>query len=228
MKIGVFGDSYAEKSYQFAETPSIWYNFLHTEYGHNVECFGEGGSSIMFSAELIRQYANNYDLAIWCLTTPGRFSFTKANENRSYHVTTAWDRCNSNDVDLNKKHEVCIDYLKYVFDWDTENLIGKSLVSYLQLQFPNLMIIPCFPPPLSATFNLYELCEQEAQHYLPGQKIYEIYKTYRDLRPGHITVDNQKILAKLINNQLTPGVFQTSYNNFVKPLLPIDKVFLKL
>lgn len=228
MKIGVFGDSYADKGFLNSSVPLIWYNFLNTDYGHNIKCFGEGGSSIMFSAELIREHAKNYDLNIWCLTTPGRFSFPNTNNNQSYHVTTAWDQCSSNDLDLIKKHEVCIDYLKYVFDWNTENLIGAAVVSYLQLQIPNLMIIPCFPPPLNATFNLYELCEREAQHYFPGQKIYEIYKNYQDLRPGHITVGNQKILAKLINDNLVPGIFQTSYDHFITPSETIEQVFQKI
>jgi hypothetical protein len=225
MKIGVFGDSYADKMFLNESTPKIWYNFLHTEYGHSIECFGEGGSSILFSVELLKEHANNYDLVIWCLTTPGRFSFPKGNGQKAYHVTTAWDRCKTDNVDLIKKHKICIDYLKYIFDWDTENLIGKSLVSYMQSQFSNLMIIPCFPPPLESIFNLYELCEQEAQHYFPGQKIYEIYKNYQDIRPGHITEDNQKILARLINDNLGSGVFQSSYDHFVKPSLPFNQVF---
>ena len=228
MKIGVFGDSFADKRYFNSQNSVIWYHFLQREYGHTVDCFGEGGSSIEFSAQLIKKHASNYDLTIWCLTIPGRFSFPRSGLDYSYHITNASQNCNSRDPDLIKKHEVCCDYFKYVFDWDTENLIGESIVSYIQTQFSNVMIIPCFYSPLNYEFYLYKLCGQECECYFPGQEVHEVYKSYQDLRPGHLTPENHKILAKLINDNLTPGIFQTSYNNFVKPTAPINQLFQKL
>jgi hypothetical protein len=227
MKIGVFGDSYADKMFINHQPPVIWYNFLQSEYGHTVDCFGESGSSIVFSAQLIKQHASNYDLSIWCLTHPGRFSFPQSSK-YSFHVTSATEKCRSNHPDLIKKHEACVDYLKYVLDWETENLIGESIVSYIQTQIPNIMIIPCFLSPLNCKFHLYELCQQETNHYFPGKKVHEVYKSYQDLRPGHFTIENHKILAKLINDKLAPEIFQTSYDNFVKPIAPINQVFQKL
>lgn len=226
MKIGVFGDSFAEKNY--AGTGLIWYDILQKDHGHQVECFGESGSSILFSAELIHKTAQLYDLVIWCLTTPGRFSLPNMINGRRVHVTTSQDQCVAKDLEIAKKHSVCVDYLKYVFEWETENLIGRALASYLQTTHGNVMILPCFPPPLSSQFNLYTLCENEAQHYFPGQSIPKIYQEYQDVRPGHITQENQAILAGLINQNLVPGIFQTSYDNFVAPVKPFDQAFKKL
>lgn len=220
MKIGVFGDSFCNKVRVDSRPPVIWYNFLNTEYGHTVDCFGEAGSSIVFSAQLIEQHAADYDLVIWCVTTPGRFSFPG-----SYHVTTATDQCTTTDIDLANKHQACVDYLKYVFDWPTENLIGKSMVSYIQAQFPNIMILPCFPAPLESNFNLYNLSQQEIDHYFPGKEFGDIFKNYYDIRVGHLTLENQKILAQLINNNLTPGIFQTSYDLFPTPTQPLEEIF---
>jgi hypothetical protein len=227
MKLGVFGDSFANKQYLNSQQSVIWYNFLQREHGHTVDCFGESGSSIEFSAQLIKQHANNYDLVIWCLTIPGRFSFSQLSKDYSYHITNAFDKCYTKDSDLIKKHEVCVDYFKYIFDWETENLIGESIVSYIQTKFPNIMIIPCFFSPLNYEFHLYKLCQQESEQYFPGQQLHEVYKSYQDLRPGHFTPENQKILAKLINDKLTPGIFQTSYDNFVKPVAPFNQLFQK-
>lgn len=229
MKIGVFGDSFAEKWYQ--KDNKIWYNFLQNEYGHTVESFGESGSSILFSAELIKKHAKNYDLAIWCVTTPGRISLPHAdhlNPDHSYHISTSNDRCFNPDREVAVKHQVCADYLKYIFNWESENLVSLALVKYIQQEHKNLLIISCFPPPLSAEFNLYEASQREANFYFPGMELSEIYKTHDDLRCGHISVENQKILAKLINDNLTPGVFHTSYDNFVKPPMPIEQLFKKL
>jgi len=222
VNIGVFGDSYAEKK----SSDTIWYHLLQNKYGHTVESFGEGGSSINFSARLIDRLATNYDLVIWCVTTPGRFSFLV--DNHQHHVTTAWDNYQGPNLEIAKKHQVSIDYLKYVFDWEEENFIGRSIVSYITTQHSNVMILPCFPPPLDAKFNLYTLCENEAQHYFPSKTIPEIYQKYQDLRPGHISYENQEILAQLININLRPGIFQTEYTNFIKPSLPLEKVFIPL
>lgn len=230
MKIGVFGDSYADKRFaekHFKDNPKIWYNFLELEYNHDIDCYGESGSSILFSADLIEKYACNYDLAIWCLTIPGRFSLPHVINDRSYHITTAGAKCQVNDVEINKKHSVCIDYLKYIFDWDSENLVGRSIVDYLMNKHKNIMIIPCFRWPLDTEFHLYKLCLQEANIYFPKKTIPEIYENYNDLRPGHISVDNQKILARLINEKLEPGIFQTDYSNFISPVITFEEMFRK-
>jgi hypothetical protein len=222
MKIAVFGDSYADKTWR----KDIWWQLLNTEHNHQVECFGESGSSILFSALKIDLLAQNYDLVIWALTTPGRFSLQ--NKDSTYHIWHAGDSSISSDPIMQKQISVCRDYLGYVFDWDQENFVGKSIVSYLQQKHNNIMIVPCFPAPLLVSFNLYNLCEQETNYYFPGKSIPDVYLEYQDLRPGHLTVNNQKILANLINQKLTPGIFQTDYSNFVKPKLALSQCFDKI
>ena len=222
MNIGVFGDSYAEKM----ASNKIWWRLLQDKYGHTVESFGESGSSINFSARLVDRLAKKYDLVIWCVTTPGRFSFQV--DNHQHHITTAWDNYQGPNLEISKKHQVCIDYLKYMFDWEEENFVSCSVISYIMSRHNNTMILPCFPPPLDAKFNLYKLCEKEARHYFPGKTIPEIYQKYHDMRPGHISPGNQEILAKLINDDLRPGVFQTSYDYFINPSTPIEEAFIPI
>jgi hypothetical protein len=233
MKIGIFGDSFCNKNRLNAPTPEIWYNFLQAEYGHDVDCFGEAGSSILFSAELIRQRAADYDLVIWCATTPGRFCFPASAEHTvwqstAYHVTSNSDVCNVKDVDLANKHRAAVDYLKYIFEWPQESFVGQAIVSYLQTLFSNIMVIPCFPSPLEAKFNLYDLSQQEIDFYFPGKDCSEIFRNCYDMRIGHLTLDHHKILAQLVNNDLKPGIFQTSYDNFADPTIPYDDIFKPL
>lgn len=225
MKIGVFGDSYAEKKFQQGP-PMIWYQYLAQE-GHTIECWGESGSSIYFSAHQIYQKHKEYDLVIWCVTTPGRFSF-KNNNGEWHHVTTAWDQYQGTDIETAKKHSVCIDYLKWIFEWESSNFSERCVINQVAQEAANVLLIPCFPPPLSAEFNLYTLCEREAQHWFPNQTIPDIYRTYQDLRAGHISKDNQQILASLISKQLKPGVFKAEYEQFVTPTMQQHEVFTKL
>lgn len=226
MKIGIFGDSFAEKNH--AGTGLIWYDILQKNHGHQVECFGESGSSIAFSADLINHFAQQYDLVIWCLTLPGRFTLPDVVNGRRVHISGAYDKCTSSDLEIAKKHKICIDYLTHVFEWQTEKFIAKCVALHLQTIHDNIMIIPCFAAPLDCDFNLYTLNEKEAQHYFPGKSMPEIYQKYHDIRPGHLTEENQVILAQLINQNLSPGIFQTSYDNFVTPVKPFDRTFKKI
>jgi hypothetical protein len=221
MKIGIFGDSFADKNWQ----SNIWWRHLSSEFGHNVQCFGEGGSSILFSAQKIQQYGQQFDLVIWALTSPNRISFE--HETEFYHVNSVDQLYNGNNLHVKTQFQAAHDYLTYLHNWDDETLVGKSLVYYLQQTLRNILIVPCFPPPMSAKFNLYNLCEWEADFYFPNKSIPEIYREYQDLRAGHLTDENNRILAKLINNQLTPGIFQTDYNNFVTPTSRFDCCFKK-
>jgi hypothetical protein len=224
MKLGVFGDSFCERK---ADHADIWFNFLRSNHGHQVDCFGEGGSSILFSAQLIEQKAKDYDLIVWALTTPGRFSFTVPGETYSYHVNSAFTPVHTNNPDLKLKHQACTDYLKYVFDWEQENFISRAIVKYIIDQHKNVMIVPCFPPPMNAEFNLYTMSEKEAQFYFPNLTIPEIYQEYHDLRLGHIGRDNQVVLADLVNKNLGPGLFQASYDEFVNPTQPVSQMFVR-
>ena len=53
MKIGVFGDSFAD-----AKLTDCWFNLLASDHGHTVKSFGLGGTSIMYSAKLVDIYAS--------------------------------------------------------------------------------------------------------------------------------------------------------------------------
>jgi hypothetical protein len=225
MKIGIFGDSYAERSWDKIKSATIWYKSLR-KHGHDIEIFGESGSSIFFSAKLIEEKSQNYDLVIWCLTTPGRISFC-SDTNHWHHVCMSSDVYDANDMEIKKKHEVAVDWIKWLFDWEQSNLESASLVRDMQSRHKNIMVIPCFPPPMSASFNLYNLCEWEARHWFPEKTIPEIYQNWQDLRPGHIGKDNQLRLGELIASNLEPGIFQTSMDNFVTPTQILSEVFQK-
>ena len=235
MKIGIFGDSFVEKKY-FLNTGNCktWYYLLKDLYEHEVDVYGESGSSIMFSAKLIEQYAAQYDLVIWALTIPGCCSFYSHSNKKNYHFSSSNTMYSVDDVDIAKKVKIFLDYSKYVVDEQDENFLYRALVSHLTTIHQNIMVLPCFPYPLQTTFdlynffNLYAVSVKEAQHYFPNKNMAEISQNYMDIRPGHLTDQNHKILSKLINDNLSPKIFQTDFKNFVTPTDPLEKVFQKL
>jgi hypothetical protein len=225
MNIAVFGDSYAEKN----AGPTAWWQVLK-QYGHKVTSFGEGGSSINFSAKLILKNHKDFDFIIWCMTTPGRFSIEIPGCPEIFHTTRIMTHTGikvSNNIPAgidNKIIDACQLYLKYVFDPNLENLLGKALANYFLQLIPNLMIIPCFPPPLETNFDLYNLATQELQQVFPNMETHKVYESWHDIRTCHLTAQNNQILAEIIANNLKPGIFSTDYSNFSFEHITIDQL----
>jgi hypothetical protein len=225
MKIGVFGDSFANKF----SNKTAWWQLLK-QYGHDVDSYAIAGSSINFSAKLIHQTHTNFDFIIWCMTTPGRFSIEIPGHDEIFHTNrvlthTGVKRSDgaSNYID-SQIIDACQLYLKYVFDPNFENLIGKALANYLLNIIPNLMIIPCFTPPLETNFNLWELCTKELQQAFPNMEIHKIYESWQDIRVCHLTTKNNQILAEIIASNLKPEIFSTDYSNFSFENMTIDQL----
>jgi hypothetical protein len=219
MKIGIFGDSYCERLPD-PNKPS-WFELLQTQFGHSVKCFGEGGSSILFSAKLIEKHYSEFDFIIWAVTNPPRISIEIDEPPYNLHFTNSshHDPIKFRNLESKYKVKAANDYYNYLLVPDDFHLTAKSLVEYQKNNHDNLMLIPCFFDPLQTEFNLYNLCEWEAKYYFPNilGGMPEIYKKYGDLRRCHLTMKNNFILAELVSLNLKPGIFQTDYSNFVLP-----------
>lgn len=212
MKIGVFGDSFADK-----HSKDIWWQYLGSVHGHDVTSFGENGSSLPFSADLIDYHQQHFDKIIWCATSVNRITFW--HNNKAYHNTGQGRVASTSDIELNKKSDIVHQYLTQVFDFHFQEMLGHALVKFMLQKYPHLTVIPCFETPMyfqqEPGFNLYELCRLEIEHCFPGQDPVDVILSPRDRRSGHLTKTNQKILARLINDNLDSSIFSTAYDNFV-------------
>lgn len=221
MKIAVFGDSYSEKV--SIPTQPSWFELLE-EHGHQVTSFGSGGSSVLYSAMLLNKHAENFDFLIWAVTNPTRISVVIDESPYTLHFT---------DIGIHNPHHfkketadkinAADDYFKHLMEFDEQDLIATALVQFMQSKYKNLMIIPCFLDPLRTDFNLFDLCAKEIDYYFPNVDYQEFFQNYTDLRRCHFSIENNRILSNIIAENLYPGVFQTSYDNFVNP--SADKEF---
>jgi hypothetical protein len=119
--------------------------------------------------------------------------------------------------DVGRLQEIFRDYYLNLVDLEEDNLLYSSLVYRLMTIYPNLMVIPCFPPPLKMPFNLWNLCCHEIRPcFKDEEKWHHWYQDYYDPRPGHLTPENHAIMAREILANLTPGIFQTTYDKFVQ------------
>ena len=227
MNIGIFGDSFCDGSPFPHKTP--WYQML-ADYGHNVTSYGECASSSLYSANLIRQYHHNYELIIWCVTSPNRISFLNSN-NVPVHVHWPNFIFSKDDHDplTLKRIDVIKDWAKYVQDTDQESLINDCVARHFLTVYPNLMIVPCFEEPLKEEFCLGKIVTEENNYYFPNLKnSSDIYRKYSDLRVCHMTDTNNEILAKLINGNLNPGIFSADLSQFVSHDRDFNYYFEKL
>jgi hypothetical protein len=216
MKIGVFGDSFADKTCR-----DIWWQYLENIYGHDVTCFGEGGSSLSFSVDLIDYYHDQFDYLIWCATSVNRISFWY--KDIAYHNTGTFKPLLTGNTVLDNKRSIIHQYLTEVFDCHFQEILGHALIHFMLQKYPKLIVIPCFSTPVYFMqhhgFNLYKLCEMETECFFPTHDTFSIINSDQDQRQGHLTVTNQKILAQLIQEDLMANtvshIFSTSYDNFV-------------
>jgi hypothetical protein len=211
LRIGVFGDSYAGWR-------ALWPKYLQ-DHGHECTSYGEPGSSIWYSVRLLQKHAQDHDFLIWCVTTPGRLSL----EVKSWmppHNKVHWkwnEPMTTQHKDIQRLQEIFRDYYLNLVDIEEDNLLYGSLVYQLMTMYPNLMVIPCFPPPLKMSFNLWDLCCYEIRPCFDDESQWRNWwKLYKDIRPGHLTLENHARLAQEIQDNLKPGIFQTTYDKFVQ------------
>ena len=225
MKIGVFGDSFAEKNAE-----KIWWKFLQG-YGHKVTCFGENGSSIVWSAKQILDTKNDFDFVIWCVTSSNRITvWHRANFTEKYVHVLGTDAKKHSDPEIQQKIDATEKFIQIAMDEPDREFVGKCVVEYVKTQVPNMLLIPCFPVPLydsveNAGFNLFDLYQKETRYFFPSKSHYDVQTEYRDLRQGHFCESTHVVLAEEISKSLHPGIFVSDYDKFPKPPGLFDQFF---
>jgi hypothetical protein len=149
-------------------------------------------------------------------------------EDKPVHFSFGADFKNHPSKFVREQWLLFVDYWQSnLLDWDNERIIGKALTHYVSDLCKNVMIIPCFQDPLECNFNLFELSRREAEFCFGPTDAENFYSKYQDLRSGHLSITNQRILAEEIKTKLTPGIFQIDYSKFSDPETPQDQMFKK-
>ena len=229
-KLLVVGDSFVNGT-NGIKNSTAWWEYLEKEYGHDVDCFGENGASISYSAQLILEHHKNYDFIIWAVSNPPRITVRHRKKDVSLHITGKHTMPDMHhlDLELQEKIKISEEYLVKVYDTHDGNFSSKCIIDYLKNTVPNMMLIPCFVDPWldSIDFNLFELCQKETNFYFPGVELADLYAEYTDLRKGHLSHSTHKTLSKLISDNLTPGIFRADYSEFGNPGDLKSEIFIK-
>lgn len=220
MKIGVFGDSFCHDYDSLGADNYSWYNVLRS-YGHDVTTFGQSGSSLLWSARLIEQHRHDFDFIIWVVTDPCRISIDLDESPYNIHMSTPDKKSlwivRQLKLESSKNKLQAVDmWFKYLMDVNDQALIATGLLHLYKNIYSNLLMVPAFYDSIypyetdSNMFNLYDLSAKEGLHYDSDIS----FLLSKENRQCHLSIENNTILARLINDNLKPGFFQTSYDNF--------------
>lgn len=230
MKLGIFGDSYAMWHLENQETHLWWTHFKKLLPKYQITNYAYPGSSIDFSINELLENHERYDFCIWCVTSSNR---------RSSIVAGRWYHFIKNGPDRNQitskpmlpyrlNHVYDEMYAMFRYTHTNQEWKYKACVDYALKTIRNLMVIPCFKDPLETDFCLTDISQWEWNHYFPDQDFSNLYKTYEDLRHGHLTRKNSMRLAELIAKDLRPGIFRCNLSDFQIPDQPVEECFRKI
>lgn len=247
MKIGIFGDSWAKtiastESKKFHDSYA-WWELLLEKY--DVTNFGVPGSSVYFSYEEFNTYHKNFDKVIFLASEPGRLTFEIGSEIKNPRLAPEFKRhCNSyGTADYYSKvfnnsrfpeDSARINAAKEYFLWLMNN---KEQAEYRRLllneirnlRSDTLILIPSEswdPIKQQVIPCLLDISNMEIERFGYGSLQDLIGKGYSDIRPCHLTRENNKILADKITNWIEHSMIPSfNKDDFVLPSDGIELYF---
>lgn len=248
-KIAIFGDSFAaiqhrensnildgfvKKIYKICNRPynQNEYASLRTAWGErckswstylDADNYAFSGSDLYYS---YNQFINNqykYEKCIFVITSPNRYS-TNIN---------GWTHCPSlecaeegvlfaSDENTKQSFKILKDFFTHIYykDFDRTELIHQALLDSIILKRPDTLFIDAFPyltPVYEMELSTWKLSRAESQDYT----------RYFDLRHNHMTNENNKILADVIQENInTVGYLDLSKVKWKTPTLDEKDYYL--
>ena len=167
------------------------------------------------------------------MTGPGRYTVT-LEDGGHLHLNPNQQPESYTDLERRTISQAYRDFVRYVMDWKYVTLESRAVIGHVQQVCKNVMMVPCFAAPLwddsrsTPGFNLFEVSRRELQYYFPSTPTRTVLENHDDLRPAHLTDENNRMLACLINEHLGPGLFDPGYGEFdTAPKQPFDQCFRK-
>lgn len=221
MKIGIFGDSFANHLCDKNDTLA-WFQILEKEF--DITNHGQPGTSLYWSSTEFFKHHQNYNKIIFCVTAPGRIFLPE----HSWFNRKFWP---NNKV--KHLHPLSVNNL---LKEEPENLVIRAADAYYThienfqfCQYVDSLILNDLksnrPDGLFLETVLKEIWNMENQHY--NIDVRTLHDHYIDVRHCHMTRENNLIFSELIKKWVNNENFNFSVNDFVKPSDPFEQYFLK-
>jgi hypothetical protein len=238
MKIGIFGDSFADPGNDTRRTAEYsWFNIFAGKLNEtcSIDFHGLGASSLFFSYEKFLKYYQNYDLIIFCVTGASRYpkSITLSDGHiRNYcslgAVENAYKLLGCKITEDDKR---TLNHLKgyFIMSVDDYNKTASDLMlNQMSALHSNIIFYPNFTD--SYTKQRFEQ-ENIPEKYL----LFEMYKKQLKLMNidedtnkeekntivGHLVHEYNEFFGNLLYKKYKTGVWDfTGYDEIIKIKMP--------
>lgn len=216
MKIGIFGDSFGEKSYvPETATSKAWTTYIAEEF--DIDNYCVSGSSFYYSAKLFLTNHHLYDKIIFLVTDPGRLEIlpdfvinSMQSRITDYTVASILAEETGNHI-----YKVAADYFVYFNNYDKECLFQYALLEKLKNAKSNdVLFLPCFRYSFDEQdrnddelFKISKLDENDTLLQVAGKR--------KEYRHCHFNSQNNIIFAEKIKNWINTGFWKFELNDFV-------------
>lgn len=229
MKLGIYGDSYADCP---AANNTSWVNVLAgllSRNNDNVKVFNHarGGSSVYFSYKKFLATHHQNDLNIFLVTEPNRYpgKFKPSFISQEFYITSTLnvEHLESDfDSKLTQDEKEFLNNLRSWFKVNPEsytNDMSDIMIGNIERLNPNTIIYPCFIDSLTddrfKKFNLDKYLHPMHSFWYRQLELFDIeYKTFRPLEKptisAHLTVEFNAFFAKVLYSKITTGKWDHS------------------
>ena len=206
MKIGIFGDSFADDQSMwiehFKEVGPSWIDYLRDQ-NIEIDNYAFAGSGLYYSYDKFISNFQKYDKIIFLVTSPGRICLPDEDGKYSHCFSVAKvEKDLATCFDYNKKVRLNAvrDYFLYVKNEKFDNLVHDLLIENISKKHSSILMIPSF---------IYS----RIQSLMPFVKISEFEATFwnltdtlphgrefQDARKCHMCEENNLMVGKEVFN----------------------------
>lgn len=228
MKIGIFGDSFADP--HKLNNSKNWIDVVAETY--HTDSYGRSGSSLYYSIDLLLKHRDNYDQCILVVTTPGRIEINRnlVNIDEGKENISSFEHCEykikteSNPM-VKAAYIAVRDYYLYVYSEQKEIFVHAAMVSYIKQLIPNLILLPVSKYPLLNTLPLNRIRTREDDYW--NLDIDNFDENIFDCRNCHITERNNIILGEKVIEIIQGKRENLTYDDFVNPTMEERDYYIK-
>ena len=240
MKIGIFGDSFADPVNDVRKNaPYAWYNILANKLPNvtTLGLHGVGASSLFFSYQKFLKLYTEYDLIICCVTGATRYPkpLTLSDGQLRHYcgvgaVANAYKYLGKNITSDDKR---TLEHLSgyFIMNVDEYHWVASDLImNHMSSLHPNIVFYPCF---LDSFTKERFIRDGIAEKYL----LFHMYrkqlklmnidndaeKNEKDTIIGHLVHEYNEFFANLLFKKLQTGKYDfTGYDDITHIALPND------
>ena len=225
MKIGIFGDSFAESDHDESLHGWAWHVSKNLPKAH-IDNYGTGGSSIYFTYSKFLKEHTKYDRVIVFGTCVNRLYLPDMPTHwRLTHIagsghfeegSESWLRWQETDAPDEIREAITL-YYKHIVNYDQENKMRELMITDMQKLRPDMLYFDCFLNPTPT------LEHKPLSKHLPIEEIstLEIPESvgkgpFIDNRQNHMNAENNRIFGEKVTNWINTSQFEMNITEFTK------------